>query len=145
MAAITDNILIPLPELILPKDFSRQVRFIATINEQLRRLRSSGNFVPPRFFGYFFQGRRPVGVCGNWIVTLDAIPQLNGLATSVERMTHGQFSICSDTYEKVPDFILVNDSHDGACWLWRFSYGLRFAEAVDPVSTNGHFNGEPPF
>lgn len=145
MAAVTDNILIPLPELTLPRDFAWRVRFVATIDEQLRRLRSSGQFQPPRFFGYFFQGRRPVGVCGNWVVTLDPTTEMNNLAHSVEHMTHGQFSISSASYEKIPDFILVNDALDGACWLWRFTYGLRFVEAVEPTSLTGHFNSESSF
>jgi len=145
MAAVTDNILIPLPELSLPRDFAWRVRFVSAIDDQLRRLRSSGQFQPPRFFGYFFQGKRPVGVCGNWVVTLDSTTEMNALAHSVVRLTHGQFSISSETYEKIPDFMLVNDSLDGACWLWRFTYGLRFVEAVEPTSTTGHFNTESNF
>ncbi len=141
MATVTDNVLIPLPDLTLPKEFAWQVRFVANVDEQLRRLRSSGHFQPPRFFGYFFQGRRPVGVAGNWVVTLDPSPQLNALPSIVERLTHGLYTITSESLESVPDFILVHDSLDGACWLWRFSYGLRFVEASEPVSRDGNFNG----
>ena len=33
----------------------------------------------------------------------------------------------------MPDFLLVHDTHDGSCWLWRFIYGLRFVESSDPI------------
>ena len=32
-----------------------------------------------------------------------------------------------------PDFLLIHDRFDGACWLWRFSFGRRFIEASEPV------------
>jgi hypothetical protein len=52
-------------------------------------------------------------------------------------MTHGQFSIASPTEQAAPDFLLVHDRRDGACWLWRFAFGLRFVEAVEPVEDDG--------
>lgn len=134
MATVTDNVIIPLAGFTLPRDFAWRVRFIAAVDEQLRRLRSTGHFNPPRFFGFFFQGEHPVGVSGNWVVSLDTLPLLLSLPPTIDRMTHGQFSICSDSVDTVPDFILIHDSLDGACWLWRFSYGLRFVEATDPIS-----------
>lgn len=135
MAPVTDNVIIPLTGFTLPRDFAWRVRFVAAVDEQLRRLRSTGHFEPPRFFGYFFQGENPVGVTGNWVVSLDSSPLLNTLPPMVERITQGQFSISSDSIDVIPDFILINDSHDGACWLWRFSYGLRFVESTEPVRT----------
>lgn len=135
MAAVSDNVIIPLKGFTLPRDFAWRVRFVAAVDNQLRRLRSTGHFEPPRFFGYFFQGDTPVGVTGNWIVSLDALPLLLALPPSIDRITHGQFSICSPSSESVPDFLLIHDSRDGACWLWRFSYGLRFVESTEPVSS----------
>jgi hypothetical protein len=29
--------------------------------------------------------------------------------------------------------VLIHDRHDGACWLWRFAYGVRFVMATEPV------------
>ena len=40
----------------------------------------------------------------------------------------------SDVEDQVPDFLLVHDRRDGACWLWRFAYGLHFVEATGPIS-----------
>lgn len=141
MAAITDNVIIPLPDLVLPREFAVQVRFVQHVDEQLRRLRSSGRFMPPRFYGYFFQAGKAYGVSGNWVVSLDPSPRLNSLPALIDRMTHGMYPVCSDSLDAVPDFILVHDSHDGACWLWRFSYGLRFVEANEPMSADGNFTG----
>lgn len=136
MDAVTDNVIIPLTGFTLPRDFAWRTRLVAAVDEQLRKLRSTGHFEPPRFFGYFFQGERPVGVTGNWVVTLDESPLLFALPSSIDKLTHGQFSICSESADVVPDFILIHDSRDGACWLWRFNYGLRFVEATEPVSSS---------
>ncbi|MFA5266075.1 MAG: hypothetical protein WC378_19815 [Opitutaceae bacterium] len=136
MATVTDNVIIPLADFVLPRDFAWRVRFIAAVDEQLRRLRSTGHFEPPRFFGYFFQGDHPVGVTGNWVVSLDSLPLLLSLPPMIDRMTKGQYSICSDSADVVPDFLLIHDSLSGSCWLWRFGYGLRFVEAVEPVGVD---------
>jgi hypothetical protein len=142
---MTDNVLIPLPGFTLPVDFPWRVRFIAAVDEHLRRLRATGHFSPPRFFGYYFRGSAPIGVTGNWTVTLDPEPPLMQLLSMVERVTKGQFSISSVSRSADPDFILVHDLRDGACWLWRFDYGLRFVEAVDPiVSHRGTDDAENP-
>jgi hypothetical protein len=130
---MTDNVLIPLPGFALPVDFPWRVRFIAAVDDHLRRLRATGHFSPPRFFGYYFRGDAPIGVSGNWTVTLDAEPALMQLLTMIERITKGQFAIASPARDVDPDFILVHDRRDGACWLWRFDYGLRFVEAIDPT------------
>jgi len=131
---LPDNVLIPLPGFALPADFPWRVRFIAAVDEHLRRLRATGHFLPPRFFGYYFRGEAPIGVSGNWTVTLGAEPSFSQLLTKLERVTKGQFSIASATRAADPDFMLVHDRRDGACWLWRFDYGLRFVESVDPVT-----------
>ena len=33
----------------------------------------------------------------------------------------------------LPEYMLIHDRRDGACWLWGFEHGLRFVEATDPV------------
>lgn len=133
---MSDNVLIPLPTFSLPVDFPWRVRFISAVDEHLRRLRATGHFRPSRFFGYYFRGASPMGVSGNWTVTLDAEPPLLHLKAAIDRITKGQFSISSNSGESDPDFLLVHDRRDGACWLWRFEYGLRFVEAVDAVSND---------
>ena len=133
---MSDNVLIPLPTFSLPVDFPWRVRFISAVDEHLRRLRATGHFRPSRFFGYYFRGDAPMGVSGNWTVTLDAEPPLLQLKAALDRITKGQFSISSSSGDADPDFLLVHDRRDGACWLWRFEYGLRFVEAVDAVSNN---------
>ncbi len=135
MATLTDNVLIPLSGFTLPVDFAWRIRLVAAVDEQLRRLRSTGHFEPPRFFGYFFQGDHPVGVTGNWVVTLDALPLLLALPLAVDRLTKCQHSICSASSQEVPDYILIHDTHDGSCWLWRFHQGLHFVEANEPVGS----------
>jgi hypothetical protein len=133
---MSDNVLIPLPTFTLPGDFPWRVRFISAVDEHLRRLRATGHFRPSRFFGYYFRGESPMGVSGNWTVTLDSEPPLVQMKATLDRITKGQFSIASGTGEVDPDFLLVHDRRDGACWLWRFEYGLRFVEAIDAVLNN---------
>lgn len=131
---MTDNVLIPLPGFKLPADYPWKIRFVSAVDEHLRRLRASGRFLPPRFFGYFFRGASPVGVCGNWTVTLNAETSILDLPDRVDRLTLGRFPMVSEVEDQVPDFLLVHDRRDGACWLWRFSYGLQFVEATEPIS-----------
>jgi len=131
---MTDNVLIPLPSLKLPADYPWKIRFVSAVDEQLRRLRASGHFQPPRFFGYFFQRSSPVAVSGNWTVTLNAEPPMTDLPERVDDLTNGQYSMVSELDERLPDFLLVHDRRDGACWLWRFAYGLQFVEATEAIS-----------
>ena len=138
---MVQNVLIPLPGFTLPEDYPWRIRFIAAVDEQLRRLRASGHFLPPRFFGYFFQGDDPVGVTGNWTVTLDHRHPITDLPGKIERLTDGRFPIASASRDAMPDFMLVHDRHGGACWLWRFDYGLRFVEATDPIDDRGDMSG----
>lgn len=130
---MNENILVPLPGFHLPLDFPWRVRFVAAVEGELRRLRASGSFNPPRFFGYFFKRGRPVGVSGPWTVALESNASAMRLLESVEEITQGEFSISSDTGEEEPDFLLIHDRHDGGCWLWRYRCGLRFVEATEPV------------
>ena len=130
---MTDNVLIPLPGFTLPGDYPWQIRFVSAVEEQLRRLRAAGQFCPPRFFGYFFQGGLPVAVCGNWTVTLESEPPISDLADNIDYLTQGRFPIASESEDRLPDFLLVHDRFDGACWLWRFAYGLQFVEATQPI------------
>jgi hypothetical protein len=131
-----DNVLIPLPTFTLPPDFPWRVRFVAAVDEHLRRLRATGHFRPSRFFGYYFRGDSPMGVSGNWTVTLDAEPALIQVRAALDRITKGQFSVASRSQDADPDFVLVHDRLGGACWLWRYEYGLRFVEATEPVLNN---------
>jgi hypothetical protein len=144
---MSENLLVPLPGFMLPADFPWRVRFIAAVDEQLRRLRATGHYVPARFFGYYFHGATPMGVSGSWTVALDLAAPWRQVNASLERLTCGQFSIASEARGVDPDFMLVHDRFDGACWLWRFGFGLRFVEATEPVAgadrdDGGSYGGE---
>ncbi len=141
---MTDNLLIPLPGFKLPADYPWRVQFVSAVDDQLRRLRASGHFVPPRFFGYFFQGQSPVGVTGNWTVTLNAERPMTDLPEKVDRLTRGRFPIVSEAEDRLPGFLLIHDRRDGACWLWRFAYGLQFVEATEAVSGGDDDSGNGP-
>ncbi len=141
---MTDNLLIPLPGFTLPSDYPWRVRFVSAVDDQLRRLRASGRFVPPRFFGYFFQGHSPVGVTGNWTVTLEGERPITDLPEKLHKLTRGRFPIVSEGDDKLPDFLLIHDRRDGACWLWRFAYGLQFVEATEAVTGGDSDNGNGP-
>ncbi len=131
---MTDNVLIPLPGFTLPEDYPWRIRFIAAVDDQLRRLRASGHFIAPRFFGYFFQCGDPVAVSGNWTVTLDPRAPIIELPSRVKDLTRGRYTIAAEDRDHSPDFLLVHDRRDGACWLWRYTYGLRFVEATEAVT-----------
>jgi hypothetical protein len=131
---MADNLLIPLPAFELPVDFPWRVGFVSLVNDHLRRLRATGHFLPPRFFGYYFRADTPVGVGGSWTVSLDVTQPASALATRVDAITGGDYSIISPDSEAAPDFLLVHDRRDGACWLWSFPHGLRFVEAVEPTT-----------
>jgi hypothetical protein len=130
---MNDNILIPLPGFALPEDFPWRVGFVALVDDQLRRLRATGHFLPPRFFGYYFQGRVPVAVGGSWTVTLEGNTPASLLPDLMDQMTDGKYSIVAPRRDSAPDFMLVHDRRDGACWLWSYDQGLRFIESVEPV------------
>lgn len=128
-----ENVIIPLPGFTLPVDFPWRVRFIAAVDEHLQRLRATGHYVPPRFFGYYFRSNVPMSVSGNWTVTLDLQPPISQLPEVLEYVTQGRHSIVSTARDRVPDYMLIHDRRDGACWLWGFEHGLRFVEATDPL------------
>ena len=140
-----DNVLIPLPGFTLPTDFPWRIRFIAAVDEHLRRLRATGHFMPARFFGYYFRGNVPMSVSGNWTVTLDLEPPVSQLPEVIEYVTQGQHSIASATRDRMPDYMLIHDRRDGACWLWGFEHGLRFVEATEAVVEveSDQFNESP--
>src|SRR5437868_12063441 len=117
---MSDNVLIPLSGFTLPGDFPWRIGFITLVDEQLRRLRATGHFQPPRFFGYYFRGDLPVAVAGSWTVSLDAIPPITLLPELLEKFTHGQYPVVSASRETTPNFLLVHDTTDGACWLWSY-------------------------
>lgn len=136
-----DNLLIPLPGFTLPTDFPRRVGFIAAVDEHLHRMRATGHYEPARFFGYYFQGSSPVGLSGSWTVALEESDSWQQLNEALERLTHGQYSIMSAEREAEPDFLLVHDRRDGACWLWKFSFGMRFVSATEATVGFGESGG----
>lgn len=131
---MTDNVLIPLPGFALPVDFPWRIGFVSLVNEQLRRLRATGYFLPPRFFGYYFQANTPIGVGGSWTVTLEPTHPMSSVPGLLDQLTHGQYSITATKQDRTPEYLLVHDRRDGACWLWTFDEGIRFVEAVEPVN-----------
>lgn len=130
-----DNLIIDLPELKLPRDLARRVRFVQAVEEHARALGISGRYEPARFIGYYLAGRLPVAIAGHWSVTLPSSSLLRHVAEVVERITENRFSIRSAAEEVPPAFVLVHDRHDEACWLWEYAHGRRFLEAKQPVFT----------
>lgn len=143
---MTDNVLIPLTGFALPEDFPWRVGFVGLVDDQLRRLRATGHFLPPRFFGYYFQGRTPVGVGGSWTVSLDPEPPISLLPGLIDQVTNGLYGITSTNTASYPEFLLVHDRRGGGCWLWSFADGLRFIEAVEPIAAgrDGNDDAEHP-
>jgi hypothetical protein len=139
-----DNVLIPLPGFELPTDFPWRVGFVSLVDQQLRKLRATGHFLPPRFFGYYFQREVPVGVGGSWTVSLDPTRPAVLIPPMLDQLTHGEYSISSESRDRLPEFLLVHDRRDGACWLWSFADGLRFVEAVDPTKGDDWHDADQP-
>ena len=79
----------------------------------------------------------PVGVGGSWTVSLDTSRSIAMVPGMLDRLTHGQYSITSTGPESTPDYLLVHDRRDGACWLWSFDDGLHFVESVEPMTGDG--------
>jgi hypothetical protein len=134
--AMSENTLIPLPGFALPPDFPWRVGFVSLVNDQLRRLRATGYFLPPRFFGYYFQANTPIGVSGSWTVTLDPVHPMSSVPGLLDQLTHGQYSITAGR-DATPEYLLVQDRRDGACWLWTYEDGVRFVESAEPVLASG--------
>ncbi len=130
---MTDQLLIELPEIRLPRDLAWRVKFIEAVEDHVRLLGVTGRFEPPRFFGYYFSGRNPVVLARHWKVTLDSAPLLSRLRQILERMTDNRFNIAAESNDTLPDYLLVHDRFDGACWLWGFEQGRRFVEAHEAV------------
>ena len=143
---MNDNVLIPLSGFGLPGDFPWRVGFVAHVDEQLRRLRATGHFLPPRFFGYYFCGDQPFAVGGAWTVSLDIGLPMSLLPEAVLKFTNGQYPIVSGSRAAKPEFMLVHDTRDGACWLWSFAEGLKFIESIEPVTAgeSGWDDAEKP-
>ncbi len=136
--SMTDNMIIDIPELRLPRDMAWRVKFIEAVEEHARRLGISGRFRVPRCFGYYFTGSRAVVVAGLWTVVVDDAELLRRLRLTVERITDRRFNIASVSEGGEPEFMLVNDSHDGSCWLWDYTHGRNFLEASEPVAKPGN-------
>jgi hypothetical protein len=129
-----DSRLIELPWMRLPRDLAWRVRFVEAVEDHARKLGLQARFRPPRFCGYFFNGPSPVVMAGRWTVTLDENPLLAEVRVSVERLTSRRFSISSASPSEEPEYMLVNDGHDGTCWLWDYEHGRMFVEANEPVT-----------
>lgn len=136
--SMTDPKIIDLPEIRLPRDLAWRVKFIQAVEEHMRHLGVDGHFQPPRFFGYYFCGNHPVVLARHWKVTLDASPLLCRMRHILAGITDDKFSIVAKTEQSLPEYLLVHDRHDGACWLWNFAEGQRFVEAHEPVAAQGH-------
>ena len=128
-----DNLIIDIPELRLPRDMAWRVKFIEAVEQHASRLGITGRFKVPRFFGYYFSGPHAVVVAGLWTVLVDDAALLRRLRVTVEQITDHRFNIASREEGGEPEFMLVNDSHDGSCWLWDYMHGRRFLEASEPV------------
>lgn len=139
---MTDNLLIDLPEIRLPRDMAWRVKFVDAVETHAKRLGIAGHFRAPRFFGYYFSGGHPVVVAGHWTVMLEESPLLCRLHTMINRVTEERFQIGSRREGLEPEFMLVHDRHDGSCWLWDYLHGRRFLEASDPVATWGSHDDE---
>jgi hypothetical protein len=141
---MTDNTLVDLHEFRLPRDMAWRVRFVAAVEDHARQLGLRGEFQPPRFFGYYFTGAKPVVIAGHWTVMLDEMPLLRRLREAVDFVTAGQFSIAAAREGAEPAFMLVHDRHDGSCFLWAYEHGRKFLEASEPVAAGpGDEDGKP--
>jgi hypothetical protein len=133
---LQENVLVPLPGLLLPPDLPWRMRFVELVQEHLLKVKSYQVFEPPRFFGYYFKDGDPVAVAGPWTVLLDPLPPLVSVPDTLDMLTQGNFNILSERDEE-PQFLLVHDRHDGACWLWRYRFGMRFVMAQEPTMGEG--------
>jgi hypothetical protein len=134
--------LIELPWMRLPRDLPWRVKFVEAVEDHARKLGLEARYRPPRFCGYYFQGASPVVMAGKWTVTLDATPLLTKVRLCVENATECRLSVASGSPDAEPDFLLVNDVRDGACWLWDYPHGRQFVEAHEPMT--GDWPEEPP-
>src|SRR5580765_1792591 len=100
---MSENVLITLPGFQLPDDFPWRVGFVTLVDDQLRRLRTTGHFLPPRFFGYYFQGNVPIGVGGSWTVSLDRARPATLIPRLLDRLTRGKYSISSAGPDSTPE------------------------------------------
>lgn len=139
---MTDNMLIDLPEIRLPRDMAWRVKFVDAVEQHAKRLGLAGQFKAPRFFGYYFSGNHPVVIAGQWTVMLEESPLLQRMHLMISRITDGRFCISSEREGVEPIFMLVHDRHDGSCWLWDFENGRRFLEASEPVVLLGRDDDE---
>jgi hypothetical protein len=146
-----DPLIIDLPEVRLPRDMARRIRFHEAVERHARRLGLPGRFALPRFFGYYFIEKRPMAVAGLWTVLVSEVPLMMMLRESVDRATDGRCSITSPAAGRDPEFILVHDRYDCSCWLWSFRAARRFLSATgavrktdpDAVDENGDGDGDP--
>lgn len=126
------NLLIPLPGFTLPPDFARRVGFVAAIDEY-RAGEPTVRYEPARFFGYYFEAGAPIGVSGARTVALKNSEAWMEMRAALERLTGGQFSVNAEGGEATPEYVLVHDRWNEACWLWSFGFGRQFVAAMEAV------------
>src|SRR6186713_954285 len=85
--SMTDNLIIDIPELRLPRDMAWRVKFIEAVELHAQRLGITGRFKVPRFFGYYFAGNHAVVMAGLWTVLVDDAALLRRLRVTVEKVT----------------------------------------------------------
>lgn len=82
-----------------------------------------------------------MGLSGSWTVALEESECWLELNAALERLTNGHYSIMSAEREAEPEFLLVHDRRDGACWLWGFAFGMRFVAATEATVGFGESGG----
>ncbi len=114
-------------------DFPYRCGFVGYVNEQLKLLRCSGTFIPPRFFGYYFRNNEPVGVTVGWTVVLDQNLSMKTLLHYLQARYGNENSIeCMGDDD--PECILIHDRYlSGFCWLMPFREGEEFVARHEPT------------
>lgn len=87
-----------------------------------------------------------MAIGGSWTDSLDPLPPVTLLPEAIEKFTQGEYAIVSHSRELFPDYLLVQDTRDGTCWLWTFAQGVKFIEAIEPVTAgeSGWDDAEKP-
>lgn len=130
--AETENILVPLPGFALPRDLPWQTRFVDIVEAQIEADHGEAFYAPPRFFGYYVCGSVYVAVAGPWAVAVAETAALQRLPDMLQALTGARFPMRCES-EEVPEFMLVHDRYNGACWLWRYPFAQRFLEAEEAL------------
>jgi len=130
--ADTENILVPLPGFTLPRDLPWRTRFVDIVEAHSEGETGRAPYEPPRFFGYYLCGDDFVAVAGPWAIGVVETTALERLPDMIDVLTGSRFPMTCDP-EDDPEFMLVYDRYDGACWLWRYPFAQRFLEAEEAL------------